>query len=74
MIRPLNAMKIDLACMGNHDFDYPIERVKMLKNSTNFPWLLSNVVDRSTGGRAVDTEEYKIIEKGGYKIGVFSLA
>jgi len=31
MIRPLNSFKIDLACLGNHDLDYPIEHVKKLK-------------------------------------------
>jgi hypothetical protein len=31
MIKPLNALKIDLACMGNHEFDYPIDRVEHLK-------------------------------------------
>ena len=74
MIKPLNAMKIDLACLGNHDFDYPLPHVQHLKNSTNFPWLLSNVIDKKSGNRLEGTLEYKILEKGGFKIGIFSLA
>lgn len=61
MIKPLNSMKIDLACLGNHDFDYPLPHVQHLKNSTNFPWLLSNVLDKKSGQRLEGTEEYKII-------------
>jgi 5'-nucleotidase len=49
MVKPLNSFKIDLACLGNHDLDYEIERVTELKNKTNFPWLLSNVHDKHTG-------------------------
>lgn len=49
MVRPLNSFKIDLACMGNHDLDYPFEQIKILKDQTNFPWLLSNIRDKLTG-------------------------
>ena len=49
MIKPLNCFKIDLACLGNHDLDYHIDHVIELKNKTNFPWMLSNVHDKSTG-------------------------
>lgn len=74
MIKPLNAFKIDLACMGNHDFDYPLTHVQYLKAATNFPWLLSNVVKKNKGTRLEGTEEYKIFEKGGWRIGIFGLA
>lgn len=74
MIKPLNSFKIDLACFGNHDLDYELEHVTQLIKKTNFPWLLSNVYDKRTERRLADGEEYKIIEKGGFKIGIFSLA
>lgn len=74
MIQPLNSFGIDVACFGNHDFDFPIEDVMELKRQTNFPWLLSNVYDKQTGNRMGDAEEYIIFEKGGLKIGVFGLA
>ena len=74
MIKPLNSLNIDLACVGNHDLDYPIDHVKELILKTNFPWLLSNVHDNRTNNRLLDCLEYKIIEKGGERIGIFSLA
>lgn len=56
MIQPLNALGIDVACLGNHDFDFPLEHVIELKKQTNFPWLLSNVYDKKTGNRLADAE------------------
>ena len=74
MLKPLNSFKIDLACFGNHDLDYRLERVSTLIERTNFPWLLSNVHDKRTGKRLANGLQSYIFEKGGYKIGVFSLA
>jgi 5'-nucleotidase len=30
MIEPMNSFGIDAACLGNHDFDYPIDHVMKL--------------------------------------------
>lgn len=30
MIKPIHRFKIDVACPGNHDFDYPLEKVETL--------------------------------------------
>ena len=52
MVKPLNAFGIDLACYGNHDFDYELEHVlEKLTGKTNFPWLLSNIYNKNTGRR-----------------------
>lgn len=74
MIEPLNAFNIDVACFGNHDFDFLIDQVMKLKRQTNFPWLLTNVFDNQTGNRMGDADEFKIFQKGGFKIGLFGLA
>ena len=51
MVKPLNAIGVDLACFGNHDFDYELDHVLKLTKATNFPWLLSNIYDKRTGRR-----------------------
>lgn len=38
----LNALDVDVAMLGNHDFDFGVERCKELVEKTKFPWLLSN--------------------------------
>ena len=74
MIKPLNAFGIDLSCMGNHDLDFELDHVMELKGSTNFQWLLSNIYDKRTERRLAQGLEYKIYEKNGLKVGIFSLA
>lgn len=48
MVPILNRLNVDIACVGNHDFDFGIENLDQLINETTFPWLISNVVDAET--------------------------
>ncbi|CAG8700457.1 11987_t:CDS:2, partial [Dentiscutata heterogama] len=48
MVPAMNAFGIDAACLGNHDFDFGVPTLKGLIAMSNFPWLLSNVVDSET--------------------------
>lgn len=41
---------------------------------TEFPWLLSNVIDKTTGKPLANAKNELIIEKNGLKIGFFGLA
>lgn len=77
----LNAMKIDVACYGNHDFDFGEDRLVELSKITKFPWMLTNVLRRdsqSTQGRndrlLALAREYVIREVGGLKVGFIGLA
>jgi 5'-nucleotidase len=43
MVPALNAIGIQAAVYGNHDFDFGLENLETLVAGTNFPWLMSNV-------------------------------
>ena len=45
MISLINEIKIDVACLGNHEFDFGLEHLSKLvkKIDPSFPWLLSNL-------------------------------
>lgn len=43
MIPFFENFKIDAAMVGNHDFDYGIERFVELKEKSGCPWLFTNV-------------------------------
>lgn len=47
MVPVINAMQIDTAVLGNHDWDFGYPHLQRLLSKTNFPWLFSNVVDAS---------------------------
>ncbi|SNX83415.1 related to 5`-nucleotidase precursor [Melanopsichium pennsylvanicum] len=48
LVPVINAINLDCACLGNHDWDFGYPHLQTLMSQNNFPWLFSNVVDRST--------------------------
>ncbi|XP_037941290.1 snake venom 5'-nucleotidase-like [Teleopsis dalmanni] len=49
MVPVLNRLGTHCAVFGNHDFDHGLDVLVELIKKTNFPWLMSNVVDNETG-------------------------
>ncbi|KAI0989165.1 hypothetical protein GJ496_010864 [Pomphorhynchus laevis] len=50
MIDSIPMMSIDVACVGNHDFDFGIERLEdLVKANPRTSWLLSNLKNYETG-------------------------
>ena len=62
MVKALNALKIDAACYGNHEFDYEEEHSIKLAQGCNFPWLLGNIT-RIDNGRVLGNGIPYIIHK-----------
>ena len=50
--------------------DFGLDNLIEMKNQTNFPWLMSNVVDCETGKPLADGEIYHVIKWGDRKIGL----
>ncbi|TFK22412.1 Metallo-dependent phosphatase [Coprinopsis marcescibilis] len=69
----INAMKVDIGIVGNHEFDFGYPTLKTLINLTTFPWLLSNIIDEQTGNVPEPLKEFHIIERVGVKIGLIGL-
>src|SRR5260370_36469868 len=49
MVAALNAIGMDLAVFGNHEFDFGPRVLAERMGESKFVWLASNVVDRRTG-------------------------
>ncbi|KAF8840285.1 5'-nucleotidase [Paxillus ammoniavirescens] len=73
MVPVLNHLLVDVACYGNHDFDFGEDVLLKLSQSCSFPWLLANAV-HADGRLLATAKEYLVLEKKGYKIGFFGLA
>jgi 5'-nucleotidase len=43
MVHSLNQLGVDVACYGNHEFDYDYEHTVELATKCNFPWLMGNI-------------------------------
>ena len=72
MIEMWNAVHLDLATLGNHEFDFGPEVLRQRMGESRFPWLAGNVRDRQ--GRPFGAmPDFIVREVGGVKLGIFGL-
>jgi 5'-nucleotidase len=73
MIATLNAIGLDFATFGNHEFDFGPSVLAERMRESRFRWLSANVIDRRSGlafgGAASDV----LVTLGGVRIGLFGL-
>ena len=67
----MNVAGYTLGTLGNHEFNYSRAQLQKLISLFKFPIICANAVDSKTG--AALTEEYRIIQAGPVKVGVFGL-
>ena len=73
MIEAWNAIGLDYATFGNHEFDFGPDVLKQRIQESKFGWIAANVIDTTTGKPFGGVEPYVIREFGGVKIGIFGL-
>ncbi|KAJ2081454.1 hypothetical protein H4R24_002335 [Coemansia sp. RSA 988] len=74
MLQVLNRLSIDASVLGNHEFDMGVERLESLMSRNNFPWLLTNLTDSTTGNPAAKGSlKYLIKEVDGVRIGIIGI-
>ena len=71
-LKLMSMMKYDLATMGNHDFDNGIDGFYSQLPNANFDFVSANYDFKNTMLNGI-VKPYKIINKGGVKIGIFGL-
>jgi 2',3'-cyclic-nucleotide 2'-phosphodiesterase (5'-nucleotidase family) len=69
----MNAMKYDVATVGNHEFDQGPEVLRAAIKRVSFPMLSANVVDKKTGKPFAALKPWVVLTRGGARIGVFGL-
>lgn len=73
MIPVLNAVGTHCAVFGNHDFDFGLDVLQNWVEKTNFPWLMSNVIDNETGRPLGNGKVTQIIQHNNIKVGIMGL-
>lgn len=73
MIAALNAAGLDLATLGNHEFDFGEEVLIQRMKEARFQWIVANVVDRRTGKIVGGAAPYVIRTFGSLKVGIIGL-
>lgn len=66
IVRIMNRAGYDAATLGNHEFDYGMERLFELASMADYPYICCNFIDLRTGSSAFDP--YVIIERAGRKV------
>lgn len=65
IVEMMNSLGYAVASLGNHEFDYGMERFMKLKDMAEYEYVSCNFVDKD--GNAI-LSPYKIVEAGGHKI------
>jgi 5'-nucleotidase len=73
MIDAWNAIGLDYATFGNHEFDFGPDVLKQRMQESKFAWTAANVIDTTTNQTFNDAKRYVVREFGGVKIGIFGL-
>ena len=73
MISVWNATGLDLAVLGNHEFDFGDQVLRDRMKESRFTWLGTNVVDRKTNRPFGDMPPFVVREFDGVKVGFFGL-
>lgn len=67
----MNLLGYDAMALGNHEFDNPLDVLRMQEKWANFPLLSANIYDKKTGKRLF--KPYQIFNKQGIKVAVIGL-
>ena len=73
MIEAWNAIGLDYAVFGNHEFDLKTPELLERIEESKFTWLGANIIDTNTNKIFADTPEFVIREFEGVKIGILGL-
>ncbi|MDR0824496.1 MAG: metallophosphoesterase [Prevotella sp.] len=68
----MNRMKYDAVTIGNHEFDYGLDTLKMIYQKLNFPVISCNYDFSGTVLKDM-VKPYIIIKRGGLKIGIIGI-
>lgn len=73
MVDALNAVGMDIATFGNHEFDFGPEVLRQRMKESRFAYTIANVFDKATGRPFGGASEYIIREMGGVRVAIFGL-
>ena len=74
MIAALGAMGLDLATLGNHEFDFGPEVLRQRMQEAPWDWVVSNVFDAATGEPFGGAAPWVVRDYDGLSVGFLGLA
>jgi 2',3'-cyclic-nucleotide 2'-phosphodiesterase (5'-nucleotidase family) len=68
-----NALGVDYAVIGNHEFDFGLKNAGERLKESKSVWLASNLKDTVTGKPVAEAQESALVEWNGVKVGIIGL-
>ena len=73
MIDAWNALGLDYAVVGNHEFDFGDDVLRARLQQSRFPWLGANVMSVKSGQVFDGLKAWDVRDVGGVKVGIFGV-
>jgi len=73
MVAAWNALGLDYAVLGNHEFDFGDDVLRERIRESRFTWLAANVRDTRTGELFTGVKPYAVRAVGGIQVGLFGV-
>lgn len=74
VVQVLNALQLDAMTLGNHEFDWGLDKLRDRALESQFPYVVANIREKDGVGRLNFTQPYALLERCGLKIAVVGLA
>lgn len=74
MVEAMNAMGYVGAAVGNHEFDFGLDVLRVRAAQMNFPLLAANLIERDTGQPPDWVRPYQLVEMNDVQVGLIGLA
>src|SRR5690242_3911352 len=73
-IAALNALGIDAAAVGNHEFDWSIDTLRARIAQARYPFLAANISDAGRSTAPAWARPFAVVERGGVRVAIIGLA
>ena len=69
-IEAFDRMGIQVAAIGNHDFDWSVDTLRARMRESDYPWVAANIFDSLTGQRPEWVTPWRMVRAGPYQVAV----
>ena len=69
-IEAFDRMGIQVAAIGNHDFDWSADTLRARMRESDYPWVAANIFDSRTGQRPDWVTPWRMVRAGPYQVAV----
>ncbi|MDF2532607.1 MAG: yfkN [Clostridia bacterium] len=70
----MNSIGFEAMAIGNHEFDWGLDKLQTLSDKAEFPFLAANIVEKGTDKTPAFAKKYIIVNRDGINIGIIGIS